>query len=363
MQSTRSDLIEVVFIGTETQLKIINDKYRIHYFNPFKYYPSKSFTDIQRLDDMYRSNDKAYKELLQSFYDAYKDVDIIVANWVNPFHPEWLHMYFPKAIKIYGCIDDPVTTYKRTAASIWAFDGAFYVSPGYDDHFYMDEILNKMGVPAYWWPMSYGRVTEAHIKRVKESFAHKKGSIVYIGNLYGPKFERLVAFKKAFGKDFSIYGRWPLAGFGGMILGPFKFFGKLGGSQKRTFFPYRVRSISEQEKEQIYLDSKICLNMHYSINRETGNMRMYESVYWGTMLLCDKAAKNAHERIFEPDKEAVYYDNIEDAMEKAAYYLSHDEAREKIAMAGFERYCREYDADRQMLLFLEWCSSLGKGLL
>lgn len=360
MQTYQSNLIEVVFIGTENQTKIINNNYRIHYFNPFKYYPSKSFTDIQNVENLYRSNDRPYKELLQSFYDTYKDVDVIVANWVNPFHPEWLFMNFPDAIKIYGCIDDPVTTYKRTAASIWAFDGAFYVSPGYDDCFYMDEILKAMGVPSFWWPMSYGRITNEHVMRVRESFKSKTKSIVYIGNLYGPKFERLVKFKKAFGKDFSIYGRWPLAGFGGMLLGPFRFFGKLGGSQKSCFFPYRVRSITEQEKEQIYLDSKICLNMHYSINRETGNMRMYECVYWGNMLLCDKAAQDAHERIFKPDIEAVYYDNIEDAMEKAAYFLNHDAEREKIALAGFERYCRDYDTDKQLLLFLDWCISLKK---
>ena len=93
---------------------------------------------------------------------------------------------------------------------------------------------------------------------------------------------------------------------------------------------------------------------------ETGNMRMYEVPAHGMMLLCDKAGLNAHEQIFKRDKEAVFYDSIEDAIEKIEYYLQHDEERERIARAGFARVHRDYDWELGLKNFLDWASGLPK---
>jgi spore maturation protein CgeB len=78
------------------------------------------------------------------------------------------------------------------------------------------------------------------------------------------------------------------------------------------------------------------------------------------MLLCDKAGMNAHERIFEPGKEAVFYDSTEDAIEKIKYYLQHDNEREKIARAGFARVHRDYDGETHLKKFLDWASALDR---
>jgi spore maturation protein CgeB len=79
------------------------------------------------------------------------------------------------------------------------------------------------------------------------------------------------------------------------------------------------------------------------------------------MMVCDKAAANAHARIFEPDREAVYYDSIEQAIEAIEYYLAHDEERVRIAKAGFERFWRDYEWESNLLKFLKWCESLRTG--
>jgi len=93
---------------------------------------------------------------------------------------------------------------------------------------------------------------------------------------------------------------------------------------------------------------------------ETGNMRMYEVPAHGAMLLCDKAGLNAHEQIFEPDKEAVFYDSIEDAIQKIEYYLQHDEERKRVARAGFNRVHADYDGESNLKHFLDWASALPK---
>jgi spore maturation protein CgeB len=56
------------------------------------------------------------------------------------------------------------------------------------------------------------------------------------------------------------------------------------------------------------------------------------------MLLCDEAGRNAHAHIFKPSVEAVFFSSIQDAIEKAEYYLAHDEERIAIARAGWERF-------------------------
>ena len=89
-------------------------------------------------------------------------------------------------------------------------------------------------------------------------------------------------------------------------------------------------------------------------------MRMYEAPAHGMMLLCDKAGLDAHAQIFEPDKEAVFYDSIEDAIEKIEYYLEHEEERIRIAQAGFARVHRDYDGELNLKNFLDWASGLRK---
>src|SRR5262249_15107942 len=93
---------------------------------------------------------------------------------------------------------------------------------------------------------------------------------------------------------------------------------------------------------------------------ETGNVRMYEVPAHGVMLLCDKAALNAHEQIFQPDTEAVFYDDIDDAIDKINYYLVHDEERLRIAKAGFARVHGDYDGAKALKSFLDWAIAVPK---
>src|SRR5262249_50986658 len=123
----------------------------------------------------------------------------------------------------------------------------------------------------------------------------------------------------------------------------------------------RVTSISDQERAKLYCRSKIGINMHLSETpMETGNMRMYEVPAHGAMLLCDKAGMSAHERIFQSNKEALIYDSMDDPIAKIEYHLEHDDDREKIARAGFDRVHRDYDGETNFKNFLDWASGLPK---
>jgi len=99
--------------------------------------------------------------------------------------------------------------------------------------------------------------------------------------------------------------------------------------------------------------------MHVSDHSyETGNMRMYEIPAHGMMLVSDKAAANTHAQIFVPEKEALYYDNLADAIELIEYYLTHDNERIAIARSGYERYWRDYEWEANLQNFLKWAIGL-----
>lgn len=359
----------IVLMGPDKPDYVFGDRYLISTFNPLKYLESFDVRYTSNTDLIWRNSkysprtldffgwnkqkiskrSQVYQQMLSDFFEKYSTVDIIVANWFNPFHPEWLIKAFPHTVKIYGCIDDPLVIYERRVNCLWAFDAAFYISPSYDNGLSMVEALQLWSVSqTYWWPLTSNKVSPQHCQQINCNWNNRTSGVIYVGGLYGPKLDRLAQLKQRLGKDFSIYGRWPLAGYAG-------FLSPLIG---RNWLPYRVPTITEEERRQLYLRHKIGINMHFSECRETGNMRMYEVPFYGLMLLCNKAADGWHESIYKPDIEAVFYDDIEDAVDKAKYYLKHDSEREKIARAGFERACKDYDADKCLKDFLNWASSV-----
>jgi hypothetical protein len=305
---------------------------------------------------------------VSDFVDQFKDADLIIFANYNPVHPEILDRYLRKPIKILGFVDDPISTYLRGIQHLWAFDGAFYVSPSYSQRQLFKDALQQWGcsqskwfpcIPPIrvevapgqdtFWPLAIPR-TELPA-RGDQFFRERDLDLIYVGNQYGPKVNRLIELQKHFGPRIKIHGRWKLAGYGGMVRG------LLG----KPVFGGRVRPISEETKRALYYRTKIGFNMHFSDSpTETGNMRMYEVPAHGMMLLCDKAALNAHEQVFAPDKEAVFYDSIEDAIEKAEYYLNHDEERATIARAGFMRVHRDYDGESNLKALLDWAMGLAR---
>lgn len=44
-----------------------------------------------------------------------------------------------------------------------------------------------------------------------------------------------------------------------------------------------------------------------------------------------------HRRLFEEDREAVFFSSNEELLAKCRYYLSHEEERKRIATAGHQR--------------------------
>lgn len=326
----------------------------------------QKLTSAQGIDQMYRDRDPSYMRFIGDFVEKFRDADLLVMAFYNPIHPEVLNRELSAPIKVLGFTDDPFSTYVRGLPYLWAFDGAFYISPGYNEHFLFHDALARWGcTQSYWWPAVFPKANPADpcdhwplIATRKEAnqhgddfFSNRDQDVIYVGAAYPSKMNRLAEFRKRLGSRMQIYGRWPYKGYVGLLR----------GLMRKPALWTRITGISDAERARLYYRTRIGINMHLSdVPRETGNLRMYEVPAHGMMLLCDKAGLNAHEQIFTPDKEAVFYDSTEDALEKMEYYLTHHEERERIARAGFERVHRDYDGETNLKNFLAWTERLVK---
>lgn len=347
--------------------------YQIESFDPLAYFPKTSRWSPSDLivwglngwdkrraltagaagvDRLYRERDPAYMRMAGDFIDRFRDFDLIVMSTYNFMHPELLARELKKPVKVLGFIDDPLSTYLRGIPYLWAFDGAFFISPSYLDDLRFDQAIDRWGgKPATWWPLvpfPYQRPVSAD----EAFFRNRDVDVVYVGNPSASKVDRLIRLKRHFGSRLHVHGRWPFKGYVGFVRG------LLG----KPVYPHRVESLSSDERTAFYWRSKIGFNMHVSDSPyECGNMRTYETPAHGMMMVCDKGADNGHAHIFEPGREAVYYDTVEEAIELIEHYLRHEDERIRIAETGFNKFWRDYEWEGNLLRFLRWCERIRAG--
>ncbi len=70
------------------------------------------------------------------------------------------------------------------------------------------------------------------------------------------------------------------------------------------------------------------------------NQRVFDVPACGSFVLTD--SQKQLEGMFRTDREMVCYESPEEALDKARFYLSHDQARRQIAARGYERVLKEH---------------------
>lgn len=100
------------------------------------------------------------------------------------------------------------------------------------------------------------------------------------------------------------------------------------------------RALSIAEYAGLYQRSKISIAMTKDSVRQLKG-RVFEVLHCGAMLLCDV---NHHVSSYlRPGVDYVTWRDYEDLVEKARYYLQHDEERERIARQGHRQVTRFYN--------------------
>jgi spore maturation protein CgeB len=81
--------------------------------------------------------------------------------------------------------------------------------------------------------------------------------------------------------------------------------------------------------------AKIALVFFSTWNADTFTRRVFEIPACGTMMLSQRT--DTMLELYAEDKEAVYYSDADELIDKARYYLNNDAARKRIAEAGLKR--------------------------
>jgi hypothetical protein len=71
------------------------------------------------------------------------------------------------------------------------------------------------------------------------------------------------------------------------------------------------------------------------------NFRTYYLPANGVLQVCDNKSHLA--AVFEPGKEIVGFDTIDECIDLCRYYLAHDDERRQIAAAGWKRALTDYN--------------------
>lgn len=97
-----------------------------------------------------------------------------------------------------------------------------------------------------------------------------------------------------------------------------------------------------------YAESKICFNISME---DDLIMRVFEVMGSGSFLLTNWVP--TIEELFEDKKHLVLYRSMDEAVDKAKYYLSHDSEREAIAQAGYEHVLNNHTIQKRVDVILE----------
>jgi tetratricopeptide (TPR) repeat protein len=99
----------------------------------------------------------------------------------------------------------------------------------------------------------------------------------------------------------------------------------------RTRFRVHYERCFGERMSQVYSESKIIFNVS---TVDEINMRIFEAMASGSLLLTDAIPESGLGELFEDRKHLVFYHTSDEMMALAEYYLNHDEERARIASAG-----------------------------
>lgn len=99
---------------------------------------------------------------------------------------------------------------------------------------------------------------------------------------------------------------------------------------------------------QAYRRTRIGWNLHNTVGF---NFRTFDLPAYGVMEICDNKSDLA--QLFELNREMVGFDTLEECVELTRYYLAHPDEQRRIALAGWQRWQRDYTPTKIWLRLVE----------
>jgi len=115
---------------------------------------------------------------------------------------------------------------------------------------------------------------------------------------------------------------------------------------------FPVRPVVGDDYRQAICGAKIALCFLSTLNRDTYTRRSFQIPAMGSLMLSQYSEELA--KMFEPDRDAAFFHNPDELIQKARWYLEHEAERKEVARQGKQRVERDgHDVTSRMRQFLE----------
>lgn len=216
--------------------------------------------------------------------------------------------------------------------------------PLYDFHFVsrapnVGEYVSRGGKNVFPYDRSFSKLLHRPI-HLSPSEREKYGvEVGFIGS-HAPARAEMIAFLIKNGIPVAVHGN-----------------GWQGKSQWETIKPY-FRGPGRVADEYVKTINGMNIALHFlrRENRDEQDSRTFEIPACGAFMLAERSPK--HEEFFVENQEAVFFDTVEELLEKVRFYLQRPLDRQRIALAGRNRCVDSgYDHHSRMTSFLQIIAS------
>ena len=114
-----------------------------------------------------------------------------------------------------------------------------------------------------------------------------------------------------------------------------------------------------EEMARVYSAARLVFNR--SLKNDV-NMRVFEAVACGSLLLTNELADNGQAELFRDGVHLATYRDADELLDKAAYYLKHEALRERIAAAGRAEAMARHTYRHRMQTVLSGSAGKGRSL-
>lgn len=170
--------------------------------------------------------------------------------------------------------------------------------------------------------------------------------IFFMNNSYEPSFHYLRELSKEdhieFGGDIGFVGFWEKERCEGILYLvnhglKVKVFGDGKWNEYKKYNPNLIikPALYSENYSRALQAFKISLCFLRKINHDLQTTRTIEIPACGGFMMAERTTE--HQALFEENKEAVFFSNNEELLEKCKYYLAHEEKRKQIAQNGYEK--------------------------
>ena len=276
------------------------------------------------LNRLWKNKDSRLISLYNKLEPLLKSHNILLHFGGTLIHPDFLNKF--NLIKIYHCADDPDASEILSRPVAQSYDICAISNPS------VINMYKNWGCKnVYFWPLG-GFYFGENISLM--NFDKRKNKLCFVGSKYGvPKVRYLTHIPIL--KNLDIL--WNKKSF-------FKSLEKIYPDIK-SFGPYWKNGyLPHKDVSNLYNNSKIGINLHNSLGPI--NARLYDLPAHGVLQICDN--KDKLFQVFEPGKEIVGYNSLEEAEYLINYYLKEIDEAKEISYSGYIRYIKEYTQDNIM---------------